>query len=608
MANLSQIKRKKMIEFLETLKEQHSDDESLMAINEIERELTSKKYGLVWEQHEENVDVKMRTHIPVFTEDKEREIVGKPDSEDFNFLLEGDNLHSLKLLEKTHRGKIDVIYIDPPYNRGKEDFKYNDNFVVNEDGYKHSKWLSFMEKRLKIAKNLLSNTGVIIINIDEHESYTLMCLLQEIFGEENNIGEIIWNKQNPKGDSLGISAMHETIFCFCKNREAFFKNNNVCIRKKPNAEIMIKKAKKLFNKLGKKSIPEDVLVAIKPFGYSAEIKKDFYVKYDLKLINKEFQSWLARQNFSNGEKAYKYIDETGRIYRGVSMAWPNKKKAPDDYFIPLIHPVTHKPCPIPERGWRNPPSTMKKLLEQGRIIFGSDETKQPERKYYLDENMYENVPSIYENADSADDLLLKLGVEFEYPKPVSEAIYVCSCIHPNASLFLDFFAGSGTTGQAILEMNKADNGHRHFILCTSNDNNICTNVTYPRIKTVITGRCKDGSKYSDGIPANLKYYKTDFIAKDSEELSDDLISHIVEMIQLEYGVKVDNEKYVMIMSDEEMDEFERNIDNYTKLKAVFINQDVLLSTSQEQLINTLNSYIIPNYYFDFELREAGELW
>ena len=290
------------------------------------------------------------------------------------------------------------------------------------------------------------------------------------------------------------------------------------------------------------------------------------------------------------------------------MAWPNKKKAPDDYFIPLIHPVTHKPCPVPERGWRNPPATMKKLMEQERIIFGTDETKQPERKYYLDENMYENVPSIYENADSADDLLANLGVEFEYPKPVSEAIYVCSCIQPNANLFLDFFAGSGTTGQAILEMNKADNGNRHFILCTNNDNEICKNVTYPRIKTVITGKRNDGSEYSQGIPANLKYYKTDFVAKNSDELYDDLLAHIVEMIQLEYGVKVDNKKYVIIMSDEDMDEFEKNIDVFEDLKAVFINQDVLLSNSQEQLINNLDSYIIPDYYFDFELREAGEIW
>lgn len=128
MANLSQIKREKMLAFLEALKEQHDDDESLMAINQIEKELTAKKYGLIWEEHEEEVDIKMQTHIPVFTEVKEKEIVDDSDSDECNFLLEGDNLHSLKLLEKTHKGKIDVIYIDPPYNTGGKDFIYNDTY------------------------------------------------------------------------------------------------------------------------------------------------------------------------------------------------------------------------------------------------------------------------------------------------------------------------------------------------------------------------------------------------------------------------------------------------------------------------------------------------
>lgn len=128
MENLSKIRRDKMIQFLETLKEQHSDDESLIAINQIEKELVSKRYGLVWEEHEENVDVMMRDNIPVFTEVPEREITEAP-GERYNFLLEGDNLHSLHLLEKTHKGKIDVIYIDPPYNTGNKDFKYGDAFV-----------------------------------------------------------------------------------------------------------------------------------------------------------------------------------------------------------------------------------------------------------------------------------------------------------------------------------------------------------------------------------------------------------------------------------------------------------------------------------------------
>ena len=316
------------------------------------------------------------------------------------------------------------------------------------------------------------------------------------------------------------------------------------------------------------------------------------------MINKEFQNWLSAQRFSNGEKAYKFIDETGRVYRGVSMAWPNKKKPSDEYFIPLIHPVTKKPCPVPNKGWRNSPATMQLLLEQGRILFGADEHKQPERKYYLDENMYENVPSIYENADSADDMLKEIGVKFEYPKPVSEAIFACSCIKPDARIFLDFFAGSGTTGHAVLELNHQDGGNRQFILCTNNENGICENVTYQRLKTIITGQRQDGSTYSGGIPANLMYFRTDFVDKQSEKLSKELLRHIREMIQLEHGIKIDGRKYVIIMTKKEMDNFERNIGSYTELKAVFINGEILLTAAQEKILGNVNFYIIPDCYFE----------
>jgi adenine-specific DNA-methyltransferase len=251
---------------------------------------------------------------------------------------------------------------------------------------------------------------------------------------------------------------------------------------------------------------------------------------------------------------------------------------------------------------------MAKLLSEGRILFGEDETKQPERKYYLDENMYENVPSIYENADSADDMLAAIGVQFDYPKPVSEAIYVCSCIQPNATTFLDFFAGSGTTGHAILEMNKMDGKERRFILCTSNDGGICDEVTYPRLKTVITGETADGGHYSEGYRTNLKVYKTSFVSKSDDELAESLLRHTIEMIQLQYGVNVDGKKYVIIADDDEMDSFEKNYSSYDELEAVFINQDVLLSSRQEQLLRNIKTFVVPDYYFDFELREAGELW
>lgn len=199
MANLSQQKRERMLAFLNKVKEEHKDDdEMLVALDEIENELNSKKYGLVWEKHEEEVDRMMQDNIPVFTEVKEREIKAT-DENSYNFLLEGDNLHSLKLLEKTHAGKIDVIYIDPPYNTGNKDFIYDDAFVDKTDGYAHSKWLSFMSERLEIAKRLLSDNGVIFISIDDREQSNLHLLCDDIFGSNNFITSFIWEKTHHTG-------------------------------------------------------------------------------------------------------------------------------------------------------------------------------------------------------------------------------------------------------------------------------------------------------------------------------------------------------------------------------------------------------------------------
>lgn len=515
--------------------ENYSKEDLIVHIHELEKQLKNNKYGLYWDKsiEQEKMVSECKVNIPVLQRQEDLCMLSD-DHADTHILIEGDNFHALTALNMMsgNEGFVDVIYIDPPYNRGEDDFKYNDNYVEKEDGYRHSKWLSFMSIRLELARKLLTNDGVIIVNIDEHEDAQLQLLLAQIFGEENRLGTIIWNKMNPKGDAQGVSSQHESILCYAKNKTAFLENDNTCIRMKPNAEKMLRKANTLYNKIGKRLIPEDVASAIKPFNYSNEIKKDFYVTYDLKLVNKEFQNWLKNQKFSSGEKAYKFIDKEGKVYRGVSMAWPNKRRAPDDYFIPLIHPVTQKPCPVPARGWRNPPSTMNALLESGRILFGKDENKQPERKYLLEENMFENTPSIYENADSADNMLKDMNIEFEYPKPVSEAIYVLSNIHPNPKIILDFFAGSGTTGHAVLELNKIDNGHRKFILCTNNENDICTDVTYPRIHTIITGKCQDGSEYDESISANLMYYKTDFIkdSKNTDQAKYCLVEKVNELL------------------------------------------------------------------------------
>lgn len=590
MANLSQIKREKMLAFLEALKEQHDDDESLMAINQIEKELTSKKYGLVWEEHEEEVDVKMQTHIPVFTEVKEKEIVGDSDNAECNFLLEGDNLHSLKLLEKTHKGKIDVIYIDPPYNTLNDGFTYSDEKVDGNDSFRHSKWLSFMNKRLKIAKRLLSDDGMIFISVDENEYAQLKLICDEIWSEMCLVDNIVWNKRVPKNDK-GIGNIHEYIL------------------------IYINKPEYKYKLMSPKEGIKDVNIFIK------EAKEK---NYSIEETEKELRKLYKKNDYPRAITLYNNVDNNYKIFGKVNMSWPNGNTFGPRYDV--LHPITGKPVKVPDRGWRWSEKTFnevvdydnKQILSDGSIIcggiwFSAKDTMQPSTINYLDDvnrMLLRSIISLKSDGGMIlEDIFGKKSI-FAYPKPVMliKMLIDASTYDKNNTRVLDFFAGSGTTGQAVLELNQEDGGNRHFILCTNNENNICEQVTYQRLKTVITGKREDGSTYSDGLPANLKYYKTDFVAKDSEEIYDDLLKHIEEMIQLQYGIKIDKQKYVIIMDDDEMDEFERNFAQYDKLQALFINQDVLLSSSQEKLLNNVNTYTIPDCYFDFELREAGELW
>ena len=197
---------------------------------------------------------------------------------------------------------------------------------------------------------------------------------------------------------------------------------------------------------------------------------------------------------------------------------------------------------------------------------------------------------------------------FNNPKNLDLIKYLLSLVPNKNSVVLDFFAGSGTTAQAVIELNKEDGGNRRFILCTNNENEICDNVTYPRIKTVISGKRADGSTYSDGLPANLKYYRTDFVSRDEEFLSDALLEHIAEMIQLEHGVKIDGSQYLMVMSDKEADELQKHFGEYSGVIALYVSKNVLLTTQQLKTFEGVEIHIIPDNYFKFELKEEGQAW
>ncbi len=490
-----------------------------------------KKYGLVWEEKLEEVEEHLREEIPVLTEVKERAIISDSADAPNHILIEGDNLEALTTLSYTHEGAIDVIYIDPPYNRGKNDFRYNDNYVDNDNPFKHSLWLSFMTKRLKIAKTLLSKNGIIITHIDEHEFDAYNLILSEVFGDNNNLGQIIWNKMNPKGDAHAVSYMHEYILIYCKSKDSFMSLDNTFIRPKRNAQKMLAKAKSLFLQIGKTTVPTEILDALSLYGFKKEDAKSFTVKYNQELVNSEFQKWLSKSDFSKGEKAYRYIHPNGRVFRTVSMAWPNKEQAPEEYWIPLKHPILGTECPLPSKGWRFPPHSFERLLGnevpliinddmiiKGEIVFTrkkSGALNIPERIYWLDENMDENVPSIYEDGSSDENLLLDLNIHFDYPKTVSVGKYLISTIYPKANIILDFFAGSGTALHAVLEQNSIDGRNRKFIGVTNNQNNICSEVTYPRLFKVIKGYTTPKGRYVAGLTNNtLRYYRTEFLPRE----------------------------------------------------------------------------------------------
>lgn len=372
-----------------------------------------------------------------------------------NLYIEGDNLEVLKLLQESYMGKVKMIYIDPPYNTGSDKFVYPDNYTMDKEDYEegiglkdeegnklfaenptsnprfHSDWCGMIYQRLILARNLLSDDGAIFIHIDENEVYALSMICREILGEANELGTIIWDKRNPKGVVAGVAYQHESILVYCKNKIAFAKVP--FLKEKEHAEEMLLKVQSLISK--HKGINDDV--------------------------KKEYKNWLKENKavLTGGEIAYSLIDDDGKIYQQVSMAAPDKPETRS--HRPLIHPITGKHCPVPQKGWRFTDQKMDELLKANKIEFGADETTQPRQKYYLEENMQEAVSSLiyFGGSDDAMDL------PFDNPKPVYIAKkLINSLCKQGDEIILDFFSGSATTAHAVMQLNAEDGGHRKFIM------------------------------------------------------------------------------------------------------------------------------------------------
>ena len=552
MSNLSKIKRDELLKKIDFIRSSYSEDEEMRKVlNEIESELTAKKFGLVWEEHEERVDVDMKTGIPVFIEDKTREIK-TTDTQPWNFLIEGDNLHSLYLLEKTHSGSIPLIIIDPPYNTKSKGFMYDDAIVNEDDTFRHSKWASFMEKRLRIAKRLMKEDGIIFINIDDNEHAVLKLLCDSIFDESNFVGTITWEKRTKAQNTQTAKYMLQS------------KTEYILVYKNKQSKVQFK------------------LEQSETISYDFEDEKG---KYRVTPVGEMSVSGMR-----------------GRATMVFPILGVNPK--PGNQWKIGIDKVNK----FESRG--------DLYVENGRVYMKIRPEDEDGVKYipfwshFLDKDTY-GTAEVGKN--ELNDILGTKAHGFETVKPVrliQKLLSHVSVAEGNEFVVLDFFAGSGTTGHAVLAQNAEDGLKRSFILCTNNENGICENITYKRLQNVINGYTTLKGKCIDAIQGNLKYYQTNFIPRfpEDESVSELMMNHISEMVQIENSIDIDNEEYLMILSDEDADALLVNIDIVRQAKAIYISSKVLLTSQQKTLLREARvaTYIIPDSYFESELREVGE--
>lgn len=578
--NISKRKREDLLNkikeiraFISAAPQDENTGNLLSYLSDLEKDVNGKKYGLVFEEHREEIDEVLDTHTPVLTEEKDLFI---DNGGQMNFLIEGDNLASLKLLEKTHKGKIDLIYIDPPYNTLNDGFTYSDTLVDGNDTFRHSKWLSFMRERLNLARRLMSYKGIIFISVDENEFAQIKLLCDEIFSERNFIECIIWNKRVPKNDK-GIGNIHEYILTYAKSSDFKYK-------------FMVLKD-------GLKDI-EDLLHECKKNNVSIE-----ETEARLKKLYK-------KNKYDRAITLYNAVDENYRAWGKINMSWPNGNTFGPRYDV--IHPITKKPVRVPDRGWRwNEASFLaavdyENIIERfdgsfmcGNIWFSKDENMQPSSIKYLDDvnrMLLRSIISLKSDGGIELEKYFDRKSVFAYPKSVELLRMLVDSITYNNQdcTVLDFFAGSGTTGHAVMNLNAEDGGNRKFILCTNNENNICRDVTYERIKRVID---------KEGYAASLKYYKVEYVPISDRlyyEYADELLKHIRELVELENGVNfTGNAEIAIVLTEEELDDFISQLENNTKCQKLYLGHDILMDAQQAQAIKdrkiTVN--IIPDYYY-----------
>lgn len=508
--------------------ENNQTKEKLLAeIERLKKELKKKKkYGLVWENKPEDVVEMCKEKLPVLKEVKSKEIItdkNKP----VNLLIEGDNYHSLSVLNYTHKGKIDVIYIDPPYNTGSNDFVYNDKIVDLEDGFRHSKWLSFMDNRLCLAKNLLKNNGIIFISIDDNEQANLRLLCDKIFGESNFVFQFVIDKTaQGANQSATFKQTHEYCLLYTKSTQELI-----------NSDINIDtddKKYKYHDERGLYAITNSFDSINSPL--SANKNRGYTVYYNEKTGDAQIKDEYDRKNGNFNDFDQSLLKKGFTVIRpgirkGIQYPWNwVSTRFLSDYKKDLVFMKNKKG----ELG----------IYHKNRA---TGKTKDTTLKRFDTRNF-------------GNQLLVDILGEkrFDYPKSLDMMKWIVSKHNNKSAIILDFFAGSGTTGHAVLELNEEDGGDRHFILSTNNENNIATDVCYPRIKNVIEGYKNSKNEKKVGLHENLKYFKTDFV--DYKESTDrnkiKLTKEAVEMLCVKEGT------FESVLENEDFKTF-KNHDHYT---------------------------------------------
>jgi adenine-specific DNA-methyltransferase len=502
-------------------------------VEELKKLSKRKKYGLVWEEEKtsEKFESEAEGKLPILTEDKKREIktdIKKP----VNILIEGDNYHALSVLNYTHAKSIDVIYIDPPYNTGAKDWKYNNDYVDKEDDYKHSKWLSFMHNRLVLAKKLLKPNGVLIVTIDDYELLSVLGLLENL--RAKTLGRVsICIKPEGRRQSKYFMEAHEY---------AIFVSWGSPSTRNLNSDFGL-------------DFPDE--------DTTSKFRWEGLMRRDASREDRGSDYWFPFYVGPNGELSTEFFKGSKELFpintKGIERVWLwDKQRAQDN--ISELQAVIRK-----ERT-----TIYYKRREQGRVKptsfwYGS--------KYNANAYGTRLLTSILPDND------------FNFPKSLYSVLDCIDLFLPKENgIVLDFFAGSGTTGHATLELNK-DNGNRKFILCTNNENNICHHVTYPRIKKVIEG-FKIGSKKEkiEGLGGNLKYYKTNFVGSEPTHRNKKLLTEkSIEMlcirentfeevlINTDIAIFKGEKKYTAILFNEmKMEEFKRELNKFKLNISVYV--------------------------------------